>query len=329
MFKEGDFIKVKPNTTLESGEIVNNWAGKVQEVNGDAKCCLIKFDAQTIDSLDDSFLQGSIDEGAEPFEYVFEFNDLELSERRDTDILVMKALVRLASRVNALEGGDGEEQEFLKREWIEEFENSAFFDSLNEVQKEHSDFVLSTFMEFIHNYEYVLPKDWEPTHVESVCLDVVPRKITSHEELFENYGDILIPYLRFLGQKNYIANSNSLIQTVEKIKSQIPIEAQNSNNWGMAKSMIMSAQQQGFDMTEQEDIDRFMMLQQLNALNELNKRDEKNKPISRGTLSKEDPFKEIGRNQKVTVKYNDGKVLKDVKFKKVESDLRNGICEII
>ncbi len=36
-----------------------------------------------------------------------------------------------------------------------------------------------------------------------------------------------------------------------------------------------------------------------------------------------------GRNDKVSVQYTDGKVLKDVKFKKVEEDVRNGKCIVI
>jgi preprotein translocase subunit SecA len=36
-----------------------------------------------------------------------------------------------------------------------------------------------------------------------------------------------------------------------------------------------------------------------------------------------------GRNDKVTVQYPDGKVLKDVKFKKVEDDINNGRCIVI
>ncbi len=36
-----------------------------------------------------------------------------------------------------------------------------------------------------------------------------------------------------------------------------------------------------------------------------------------------------GRNDKVSVQYTDGKVLKDVKFKKVEDDVRNGKCIVI
>jgi len=36
-----------------------------------------------------------------------------------------------------------------------------------------------------------------------------------------------------------------------------------------------------------------------------------------------------GRNDKVTVQYTDGRVLKDVKFKKVEEDVKNGKCIVI
>lgn len=39
--------------------------------------------------------------------------------------------------------------------------------------------------------------------------------------------------------------------------------------------------------------------------------------------------KVAGRNDKVTVQYADGRVLKDVKFKKIEEDLRNNKCVII
>ncbi len=40
-------------------------------------------------------------------------------------------------------------------------------------------------------------------------------------------------------------------------------------------------------------------------------------------------FKNFNRNDKVTVKYKDGKIEKDVKFKKVEKDLMDGLAEII
>jgi preprotein translocase subunit SecA len=36
-----------------------------------------------------------------------------------------------------------------------------------------------------------------------------------------------------------------------------------------------------------------------------------------------------GRNDKVSVQYPDGRVLRDVKYKKVEDDIRNNRCIII
>ena len=32
MLRRGDFVKVKQNTRLESGELVNDWVGEVEEI---------------------------------------------------------------------------------------------------------------------------------------------------------------------------------------------------------------------------------------------------------------------------------------------------------
>ena len=37
----------------------------------------------------------------------------------------------------------------------------------------------------------------------------------------------------------------------------------------------------------------------------------------------------VGRNERVTVQYSDGNVKKDVKFKTVEEDIRNGNCVML
>ncbi|WP_339922672.1 hypothetical protein [uncultured Cyclobacterium sp.] len=66
MLRRGDFVKVKQNTRLESGEIVNEWVGEVEEIYKKENCCLITLDTQTLNALDDSYLQACIEEGAEP-----------------------------------------------------------------------------------------------------------------------------------------------------------------------------------------------------------------------------------------------------------------------
>jgi hypothetical protein len=172
-------------------------------------------------------------------------------------------------------------------------------------------------MDFMYDYEGVEPKEWTPLNVEVVCLDIVPRKITAEIETFENYGDILIQFLTFLGSKNYISNSKELIEKVEEIKEEIALEAENPENLGMAKSFMMSTGEESFEFVDEEEIKNFMRLQQLEASNQMM------------TPLREDPYQGIGRNQKITVKYEDGKIAENIKFKKVEKDLRDGRCEII
>ena len=53
---------------------------------------------------------------------------------------------------------------------------------------------------------------------------------------------------------------------------------------------------------------------------------------NRPSVQRHEPAKSeklASRNDRVTVQYADGKVLKDVKFKKVEEDLKNNRCVII
>lgn len=324
MFKRNDYITIKEGTILDTGEQVNDWAGQVLEVYSKEKTCLITLDAQSIKSMSDAYILNSIEQGAEPFEYVFLFEDIEISQRRDTDEQVMEALDQLSSRVIEFEGNQEQEMEQIKEQWIEEFYHSQYFEQQSDYQKENSNFIIGTFMDFMHNYEYVKPQEWEPLNIKEVCLNIAPRKITADSEVFENYGDVIQQYIRFLGSKQYITNWKELVITIKQIKSKIPKEADNPNNWGMAKSMMMGAQEQGFDMSNEDDIEKFMMLQQLEAMKQIQE-DKQGRIIP----LRENPFKDIGRNQKITVKYNNGDILENIKFKKVERDLKDGKCEII
>ena len=44
---------------------------------------------------------------------------------------------------------------------------------------------------------------------------------------------------------------------------------------------------------------------------------------------RKNPYEGIGRNQKITVRYNDGRIIENIKFKKVQQDLEDGQCELI
>jgi hypothetical protein len=203
--------------------------------------------------------------------------------------------------------------------WDDEFVESAFYDALSEAQKESAGFTVNSFINYMSDYVCESPKDWNKSHVQSVCLEWIPKKVTAEIEFFEHFGDVLIQFFNFLDEKQYIKNAKTLQKAVEEIKNRIPIVASNPNNWGMAKSMMMGARQSGYDINNEGDINNYMMNYREQALSRVLE----NKPV------KENLYKKIGRNDKISVKYSDGTLKENVKFKVVEQDLLNDKCELI
>ena len=88
--------------------------------------------------------------------------------------------------------------------------------------------------------------------------------------------------------------------------------------------MMMGAIEQGVDMDDEESLKSFMDAQMFKPMD----LPESYKSYHQEPAQKDD-LKKIGRNDKVSVKYTDGKVLKEVKFKKVMKDVQSGKCELI
>lgn len=65
------------------------------------------------------------------------------------------------------------------------------------------------------------------------------------------------------------------------------------------------------------------LLSSIQSLKQINQSIENQPKTIKNTLPK------IGRNEKITVKYPDGKILKNIKFKTVKDDLESGACELV
>jgi hypothetical protein len=319
MFKRGDFVRVKPGIVLDTGEIAENWGGEVFHVDEEEGLYGMGLDAPTIDSLSDAYLIHVRERGEEVMEYYFKAEDLEHAPRRSTDQEIMAAIDRLVDRERKLELTEESLREAKHEAWRAAFRKSPFFEEVANVEDHNVDMALRTFLDYMYNYEYVLPEEWAPEHVKAVCLAWAPGKITAPPEDFRDYGRVVIALLRFLGDAGHIENAAELIRTVEQVKDRIPVEAAKESNWGPAKTMMMQAMRDGVDLSSEEAIGAFFRQKQMEAFAE--------QPSY--SAPPEDPFRGIGRNQKITVRYTDGEVRADIKFKKVEKDLRAGICEIV
>lgn len=341
--KIGDYVKVKDGIELDSGELSKDWAGKVVELNGEY--VTIKKDAQTLNSLSDDYIKYGIVEEVAEYIYVFEANDLELSERRDNDEMYQEVVLKHNARIEKLDDdyyveqldamsdedfveqfGDEEEIKegyFVGMEEVtKRFLASPFFQKIIDTDTSDSEFIIDMFVRYSMNYRDEMIDDWTEHTIDEICLDILPRKVSMEAVFFKKIGEVLKHYFDFLYTNGFIKN-RKLGSYVYKKRDTIYKNSQDPRYWGMAKSMLMGASDQGIEIDDEASLRRYLDSQMgvPQSFNEPNY--EPQRPI------RKDASKKIGRNQKVTVKYNNGKVMKDVKYKKVMKDVQSGTCEVI
>ena len=318
MFKSGDYVKIKPNTVLFNGEVAENWVGEVDDFFEEENMYLVLLDAITIDQLSDKWILESLEEGGEPFMEFFSADQLELTARRDTDSQIQKALERLADRAIDLEEQIETERNQHNQTLMAQFEQSVFFKDLTDFEQEQSTFILQSFIDGLYVYEHVTINELSLEGIKNCCLDIVPSTLVADKAVFEVYGTVVRAFLQFLKSQNLLSDADAIIHIVEKISPQIPQKAQKSSNWTTEKHYLMQAKAKGIEFKDQEEANDYV-LEQVMASNK----------ISSSYSSNKVSLPKISRNEKITVQYEDGRIVEGVKFKKVKNDLEDGLCTIL
>lgn len=342
--KIGDYVKVKDGIELDNGELSKNWAGKITEIRDEF--ITIEKDAQTLNSLSDDYIRYGLNNGLTEYIYVFEEDNLELSERRDTDKIYEAAVSRYDIRYEELDddifveqlenmddddfiaefGGEEKIQEtyFVTMEIVaQKFLTSPFAKKIRDIEQGDANFIIEMFVNYAMTYRGEMLEDWTKDTINEICLGILPRKVSMEAECFKVTGSVLKCYFDFLVKERFIKNKE-LGNYVYSKRKVIYDNSQNSANWGMSKSLMMDVRNQGINMDDEDALKAYLDAQMF-----------KPQPLpdsynnSPQEPIKKDALKNIGRNDKVSVKYTNGKVVENVKFKKVMKDVKNGKCELI
>jgi len=189
------------------------------------------------------------------------------------------------------ERSDEELEETLNKvyEWCVEFSESKYFEGLTEEQKQESEFVVMSFTEYMYSYQGLSPEEWDKGGLEECCLYTLPRKITADESYFRSIASVLSAFFGFVVEKGLLRNALNLAKKVKEIDKQIVKNASDPKNWGIAKSFAMAAKDAGVDITNEEEMKKFIALYNLQQLAKL-KMDYKPRSKPKSKKSK------IGRN---------------------------------
>lgn len=158
----------------------------------------------------------------------------------------------------------------LGQRWYSDFSESTHFSQLNEEQQDRAEFIIDTFLSYMtRSFDESIPAKWTIREIEDVFLDYAPGKISGEIGVFEAYGDVVAAFFTFLQETEELPKKPELIERTLELKHIIVEKAKDSSNWGFAKSMVMNAMEEGYDMSKSEDMDEYMAKQQMSALQNL------------------------------------------------------------
>jgi len=188
------------------------------------------------------------------------------------------------------EYSDEELEEILNKvhEWSVAFSESNYFEELTEEQRQESEAVVMFFTEYMYSYEGLSPEEWDEEGLEECCLDALPRKTSAGESYFRSIAPVLSAFFSFVEEKRLLRNASNLARSVKRIDKQIVKNASDPENWGSAKSFVMAAKGAGVDITNEEEMNNFMALYNLQQLAKL-KIDDKLKSKSKVKIGRNDP----------------------------------------
>ena len=117
-----------------------------------------------------------------------------------------------------------------------------------------------TMMDLAIGYESVTPAQMSETDLNTILLNLIPRKVSATpDEAREAIRELQL-FWTFLQREFHLENAAACLHLLNQrgIVRRMQRELDNPENFGMAKSLIMSGMERGFDMSTQEGLDAWV-----------------------------------------------------------------------
>jgi len=144
------------------------------------------------------------------------------------------------------------------RKWAVEFSKSKYFDQLSEDQKQESEFIMETFSEFMYSHHGLSPQEWNAIELEKCCLETLPRKVSTDEIYFQSIAPVLCVFFAFAEERNLLKSAATLAKRVRAIDKQIVKNASDPEHWGISKSLVRAAEDEGVDVMDEDKLHQFI-----------------------------------------------------------------------
>ena len=331
-FKVGDYVRARPGILAELDDdrhepMAEHFGGRIISLDLAEDYALISLDAHSLARFMTKDVRQMDEEGLDPYQYAFGLDQLVPAPRRDTDDTYRAAVTRIEQLLDEqLAKSKGEYEATFQRHKQEVLDAFATHLRQSGTEKENvSQQVgdIEMFMDMAFNYaDVTTPEEYTPYTIEEVMLDVMPRKLSANREYYVRLADTCIIYLDWLGQSGRLRDAPKVLRAARAAAKKLPARAMDPSRWGISKTLMMGMQEEGIDPTDRQQLDAY--ISRYNAGLDLPRRT--STPPPSPPPHERFPY---GRNDRITVEYEDGSRKEDTKFKYVEKDLREGRCRVV
>ncbi len=117
-----------------------------------------------------------------------------------------------------------------------------------------------TMMDLGIGYQSVTPAQMSETDLDTILLNLIPRKVSATPDQAREAIRELQLFWTFLEREFHLENAATCLKLLNErgMVRRMQRELDNPENFGMAKSLIMSGMERGFDMSTQEGLDAWV-----------------------------------------------------------------------
>lgn len=155
---------------------------------------------------------------------------------------------------------DGEFDEDRSYEYVEEL-MSEFAKSPEAqpiVEANGSVYWAATMMEYGISHLGQTPATMKPGDVDELLFELIPQKVSAEPERAGEIFTELRAFWAFVARQYGLANAEQILASMDdRAAKRFEKEFADPGNFGMAKSMVMSGMEAGFDMTTPEGCEAF------------------------------------------------------------------------
>ena len=115
-------------------------------------------------------------------------------------------------------------------------------------------------IDFGAGYNHGGPLRWSPVVVEIFMTGWLARKVTREPGFFERVPDVLHDWVRYAGRRQAVpaAPLREAVAAVEEYREEMLQAVNDPEAWGLAKTFASTALEAGVDLTDRDEVERFI-----------------------------------------------------------------------